>query len=382
MAVHWNRRCELRSTPAIVPEVSGRGAAPRSVAIVMLSALGDAVHVLPVANALKRAWPTTRLTWIIQPVPHTLVAGHCALDELVVFHRRRGPAAAASYRELFDRLRDRRFDLLINLQVYLKAGLITALLDADVKLGFDRKRARDLNWLFTTRRIPARTTGHVQDQYFEFLDYLGVPAEPVEWRLGLSQAERAEQAKFYRDRGPTCAVVVGTSKPQKNWPADRYARALEEISKRHQLQPILVGGPSAIERELAAAILSSARVPITNALGDDVRRMVWLLDGADLVISPDTGPLHIARALERPVVGLYGYTNPKRYGPYRKYTELIVDGYARFPGEDYPLNLEHRSGGMQRITVEMVLEKVDLAVRNYLGGAASVLAERTRTGPG
>lgn len=345
----------------------------------MLSALGDAVHVLPVVNALKRAWPTTRITWIIQPVPHALVAGHPAVDELVIFHRRRGTAAASSYRELFDQLRDRRFELLLNLQVYLKAGLITALLDADMKLGFDRKRARDLNWLFTTHRIPARATGHVQDQYFEFLDYLNVPAMPVEWRLQLTPAERSAQAEFYRDRGPVCTVVVGTSKPQKNWSADRYARVLEAISNRYQLHPVLVGGPSAIERELAAGITSSAQVPITNALGDDVRRMVWLLDGADLVISPDTGPLHIARALERPVVGLYGYTNPKRYGPYRKYTELIVDGYARFPGENYPLSMEHRAGGMDRITVDMVLEKVDLAVRTYLGGTASVPTRQTES---
>src|SRR5687768_1421107 len=126
----------------------------------MLSALGDAVHVLPVVNALKRAWPNTKITWIIQPVPHALVAGHAAVDEFVIFHRRRGAAAARSYRELFDRIRGRSFDLVINLQVYLKAGLITALLDAEVKLGFDRKRARDLNWLFTTERIAAQATAH------------------------------------------------------------------------------------------------------------------------------------------------------------------------------------------------------------------------------
>ena len=105
---------------------------------------------------------------------------------------------------------------------------------------------------------------------------------------------------------------------------------------------------------------------MVDQLGDDVRRLVWLLDGCDLVISPDTGPLHAARALDRPVVGLYGYTNPKRYGPYRKFTDLIVDGYARSPSEDYPLSTEYRDDGMQRITVDMVLHKVELAVNRYL----------------
>jgi len=332
----------------------------------MLSALGDAVHVLPVVNALKRAWPLTHITWIIQPVPHKLVAGHPAIDDLVVFQRRRGAAAARSYRELSEQLRGRSFDLAINLQVYLKAGLITALLDAEVKLGFDRRRARDLNWLFTTKRIPPRPAGHVQDQYFEFLQYLGVDPEPVEWRLGLTDAEKAAQQEFFQEYERTCAVVVGTSKPQKNWLPERYARVLEQLTERYGLQPLLVGGPSPIERAMAEDIKRLTTVPVIDVLGDDVRRLLWLLDGADLVISPDTGPLHMARALERPVVGLYGYTNPKRYGPYHRFSDLVVDGYARHPGEPYPLTAQHRSDGMARISVEMVLEKVDHAVSRYL----------------
>ena len=343
-----------------------RDGPPQSICIVMLSALGDAVHVLPVINALKRSWPESRLTWIIQPVPARLVAGHPAVDELVIFHRRRGTRAVASYRELTAQLRGRRFDLVINLQVYLKAGLITALIDAEVKLGFDRSRARDLNWLFTTHRIPPGPQQHVQDQYFEFIEYLGVSPEPVQWKLELSAGEREAQAAFYRDRGRSCAIVVGTSKPQKNWRPERYARVIEALVNQHGLQPILVGGPSALERESAAEIERLSQVSVTNALGDDVRRMVWLLAGADLVISPDTGPLHIARALGRPVIGLYGYTNPRRYGPYRAFPELVVDGYASFPGEPYPLTAEHRAGGMERITVDLVLEKVELAVRSYL----------------
>ena len=120
------------------------GQPPREICIVMLSAIGDAVHVLPVVNALKRSWPESRITWVIQPVPHRLVAGHPAVDEFVVFPRRRGPGAWRSFATLRRALRDRRFDLLLGLQVYLKAGLVTALADADVKLGFDRARARDM----------------------------------------------------------------------------------------------------------------------------------------------------------------------------------------------------------------------------------------------
>jgi len=340
---------------------------PRSVVIVMLSALGDAVHVLPVANALKRHWPETRLTWIIQPVPHDLVRGHEAVDEFVVFRRRRGMAAWRSYAELSRTLTGRRFDLAVNLQVYFKAGLVTGLLRAGVKLGFDRARARDMNWLFTTHRIPPHPPHHVQDQYLEFVQHLGIDPEPVEWRFSFSEEERTAQRAFFQalDR-PACAVVVGTSKAAKNWAPERYARLLETIEGEHGLRPVLVGGPAPAERAAAAAVRAATRATVVDALGDDVRRLAWLLDGAALVVSPDTGPLHLARALGTPVVGLYGYTNPRRYGPYRAFQELVVDGYASHPGEDYPPAPVYRLDGMGRVTVPMAEEKVALAVARYV----------------
>jgi heptosyltransferase I len=339
------------------------GEPPREICIVMLSAIGDAVHVLPVANALKRAWPECRITWVIQPAAHGLVAGHPAIDAFVLFERRRGLGAIAPLRKVAAELRRRRFDLLLGLQVYLKAGLITGLARATVKLGFDLRRARDAQWLFTNARIPAHTPQHVQDQYFEFLDFLGVDPRPVTWGLTLTPAERAAQAAFFRELGaPACAVVVATSRADKNWAPDRYARLLDELVARHALRPLLVGGPSRTEREIAKRVLALARVPVIDALGPDIRRLLWLVDGSALLVTPDTGPLHIARALDKPVVSLFGRTNPKRSGPYRKFEDLVVDGYARHPGEDYPPAPVARDG-MHRVSVDAVLEKVALALR-------------------
>ena len=332
---------------------------PARIAVVMLSALGDAVHVLPVVNALRRHWPGSRITWIIQPVPHRLVRGHAAVDEFLVFHRRHGGQGLRAFLELRRQTEGRAFDLVLNLQVYLKAGVITGLLNSPVKLGFDRKRARDLNWAFTTHRIPPHATQHVQDQYFEFLAHLGIDPRPVEWRLPFPAADRAAQgAWFGRLERPACAVVAGTSKPAKNWAPDRYARLLEHLYGDFGLQPVLVGGPSPMERAVADAVKGLVRVPVLDELGDDVRRLVWLLDGSALVVSPDTGPLHVARALDRPVVGLFGYTNPKRYGPYGR-PESVVDGYARFPGEQYEASMEHRADGMQRVTVAAAVAAVE-----------------------
>lgn len=342
------------------------GRPPAEVCIIMLSALGDAVHVLPVANALKRAWPDTRITWVIQPVPHRLVRGHAAVDEFVVFRRARGMAGLTAFRDYAAAMRKRRFDLLLGLQVYLKAGILTALTPSQVRLGFDRARARDAQWAFTTHRIPPHPPQHVQEQYFEFLRALGVAPEPVTWGLTLTPGEQEAQGEFFRRLdGPGLAVVVGTSKREKNWSPEGFARVLEEAQSTHGLHPVLVGGPSVAERRMADRILALTSARVVDALGDDVRRVLWLLAGSALTLSPDTGPLHISRALETPVVGLFGYTNPRRSGPYGKYQDLVVDGYARWPGEPYPLTHAHRDG-MKRITVDMVLEKLSLAAERYL----------------
>jgi len=251
------------------------------------------------------------------------------------------------------------------LGIYGMAGLITAMLDSPRKLGFARPRARDLNWLFTTERIPPNPPGHVQDHYFEFLQYLGISPDPVEWQMLLTDPERRDQAAFYReiDR-PACAIVLGASAPERNWAAEKYAHVVEALYHEHGYQPIIVGGPSAVERESAEVIQARATAPIVNTLGDDLRRLMWIVEGADLMVSPDTGPLHIANAYDVPVVGLYGYTNPKRAGPFGRGLDLIADGFREHADEDYTAARDYRDG-MRRVTVDMVLEKVGLAVERY-----------------
>ena len=329
---------------------------PRRICIVMMSAVGDAVHVLPLITALKRNDPATHITWILQPGPASLVRGHWAVDDIILFDRSLGFKAFSQIR---DELASRQFDLVIDLQVYLKAGIVTALTRAPRKLGFDRERARDFNWLFTTERIPPGGQRHVQDQYFEFLDYLGVPYEPVTWDIGPWDNEIAAKREFFAqlDR-PAAAIVVATSKPQKDWIPERWAEVCDALHSDFGLQPVLVGGRSAREVTAAEIITKCATHAPISALGSGLRKLVGILDGSALALAPDTGPLHIAIALDRPVVSLMGYTNPKRSGPYRRYHDLLVDAYGD-PGEDYPVTMAYRHDRMQRITVRDVLDRVE-----------------------
>ncbi len=332
------------------------------VCIVMMSAVGDAVHVLPILTALKKHRPAAQVTWILQPGPATLVRGHPDISDILLFERSNG---WRGYNDLRRQLSGRRFDLALALQVYLKAGMITRMVKAPVKLGFDMARARDMNWMFTNAQVPAHSMQHVQDQYFEFLDALGIPhAEPV-WNLGPWPHELGQQRERLRvfDK-PIAPIVVATSKAQKDWLPERWAAVCDSLYHDFGLQPVLIGGRS--DRELAAEriIMQHTKTPIVSALGSGLRGLVQLIDGAALVLSPDTGPLHMTVALNRPVVSLIGYSNPKRVGPYGKFHDLMIDAYGE-PGEDYPISMDNRRDRLPRISVNDVLTKVQRWKSDY-----------------
>jgi heptosyltransferase I len=330
----------------------------------MMSAVGDAVHVLPVVTALKRHDPSVRITWVLQGGPASLVRGHPDVDEIVLFDRKGGWRAFAELRKA---LGGRRFDVVLDLQVYFKASIVTALANAPVKLGFDWLRARDWNWLVTNRKIPRREPQHVQDQYFEFLDALGVPHEPVEWKLGPWPQELDAQDDLFAWLGRQAAcLVIGTTHPEKEWIPERWAAVADALREQYGIKPILVGGRSARELETERRILAHARHPIASTLGVPFRDLVGLIAGSALTISLDTGPMHISVALGTPTIALMGYINPKRTGPYRRFRDLLVDAYG-YPGEDYPITIQKRLGRTRTITVEQVMEKVAVWDRTYRG---------------
>ena len=339
----------------------------RRICIVMMSAIGDAVHVLPVVAALKRDDPTAKITWILQPGPASLVRGHPDVDEILLVDKARGWSGMLDLRR---ELSKRDFDLVIDLQVYIKAGLVTSFVRAPVKLGFDRARARDLNWLFTNRQIPPHAPQHVQDQYLEFLAALEVPAEPLEWKLGPWPEESAWREELVATLPrPFATLVIGATHSEKEWIAERWAEVAGALRSDFGLEPVLAGGRSPRELE-TARLIEAAGARTHSTLGVPLRQLVSILDASELVISLDTAPLHMSVALDRPVISLMGYNNPKRVGPYKRFHDLIVDAYGD-SGEDYPISLAHRLGRMPRITARDVLEKVERWRALYRSRAAS-----------
>jgi heptosyltransferase I len=333
--------------------------------IVMMSALGDAVRVLPLLDAIKRHALTTHITWVLQPAPAELVRGHSLVDDWVIFRRDRG---LKGYLEVRRELATRTFDLVLNPQIYFKAGVVTSFTRAPVKLGFDFARTRDFNWLFTTHRIPPRPSGHVQDMYLEFLDAIGVPRrEDIRWHLGPTLEERQAALRIVEGAvGPLVGLVIASTGRDRCWYADRWAEVATALRAECAARCVMLGGRSPYEVETAERIASLTDAAPINALGSGLRVLLGLLDACDLIIAPDTGPLHMAVAMEVPVVGLYGYTNPKRAGPFRKYQDILVDRFGD-PGEDYSPGERYRPGRMRLITSRDVIEKAKLGLERYAG---------------
>lgn len=349
----------------------------RRVAVVLLSAIGDIVHALPLAHSLKRAHPDDRLEWIAQPVPAELLHHHPAVDRVWPLDRHRG---WRGFMQLFRALRAERFDLVLDLQVYAKASLVTLMTRSPRKLGFDVRRAREANWLVTNEKVPALPNDHVCEQYLEFADYLGVPRH-YDWTFPLTPRETAQQREFFSQRGaPVAALVVGTSRPAKEWHTERWAELCDVLKEKWGYEVVIVGSDELGERKRAVDIARRARRAPLDERRNDLRRLIWLLDGAALVVSCDTGPYHLAVALGVPSVGLYGATDPARAGPGHRFLELVVDAYHD-PGEPWhPARTGIREGRMDRIPVELVLETIERARVCYpraVEGPVSGAADRS-----
>jgi heptosyltransferase I len=348
---------------------------PRSVCLLRLSAIGDTCHALALLQTLQRAWPQTQFTWIIGKTEARLMSLIEGVEFIIVDKR----AGFGARRELRKQLRQRHFDVLLHMQLAFRASLIARATPATVKLGFDRARARELQWLFTNARIPARKREHVLDSFFGFAEALGVRDRNANWDIPLPQDALEYAQSLIPDARPTLVISPCSSHALRNWRAERYAAVADYAAHQHGMRVILCGGPTALEKQVGEAIVAAAQTPIVNLIGrDTLPQLLAVLQRATLLIAPDSGPVHMATMVRTPVIGLYAATNPARSGPYLS-RQWCVNAYPeaarRFrhrPPEKLPWTekIEER-GVMDLITVEQVTAKLDqtLQYTQSLGSA-------------
>ena len=295
---------------------------PRRILLIKPSAIGDVVHALPILNLLRRKWPDAHIAWLLTPACSNLLDGHPMLNEVILFERGRlgrgwrEPAAAAGLFAFTRRLRAEQFDLVVDLQGLLRSGWFTRATRAPVRIGF--KNAREFAPLFYTHKVDVGDTEqHAIDRYLKVAAALGCGDSPVEFPFHVTDADRRHVAALVPPDRPYAVLIPGTNWRTKRWPVERVASLGKILRERFGLSIIAAGSPdeSALAEQVAADVNVAGRTTL--------RQLVALLDRAALVVANDSGPMHIAAALGRPLVTPFGPTNPVRTGPYRRDDTVI-----------------------------------------------------------
>jgi heptosyltransferase I len=325
-----------------------------SICIMRLSAIGDATHVVPVVHAIREHMPEAKVTWIIGKLEARLVNGLPGV-EFIVFDKKGGWPAI---RKLRQTLKERKFDALLHMQVAARANLLSMLVKSPLRIGWDKPRWRDRHQWFINRSVESIPGQHQVDAFLEFARALGAPAGPPVWKLPISEQDKNWAHQVLGEGPPILMISPCSSHPLRNWPAERYAQVADYAIAELGMRVVLTGGPSELEVSTGEQIETAMQNQAQNLIGKDtITQSVALLQRAVVVLSPDSGPTHIASAVGTPVIGLYAATPSQRSGPYNS-LELCVDRYTEAARKFRQKEPEELRWG-QRIEYPGVMELIE-----------------------
>jgi heptosyltransferase I len=341
---------------------------PESICILRLSALGDVSHVIPLVRQIQTQWPECKITWVCGKFEHKLLQLLPGIN-FVAFDKKAGWRA---YYSLWKTLCKQRFDVLLHMQVAARANIASRMISAKIRLGWDIQRSRDLHHLFINHSVPAAKMQHQVDGFLSFGKTLGLQPALPQWNLPLTQKARAFVQNHVQAGKPLLVISACSSHALRNWRAEAYAQVADYAVERYGFQVILSGGPASIEVEMAQSIQQRMTQPVLNLVGQDtLEELLGLLDAADVVISPDSGPAHLANALAVPVIGLYACTWSRRSGPYNS-LDYCVDKFEQAAEQFLGKKAEdlfwgtkiEKPGVMDLISVEEVCRQLDKLVED------------------
>lgn len=349
--------------------MSGQFFEPKKICILRLSAIGDVCHAVAMVQAIQRRYPQAEITWVVGKIEAKL------LDELpgvnlVVFDKKAG---LKGYLALRADLADQVFDVLLHMQVALRASLASLMISAKRKIGFDKARAKEGQWLFTNERINGQVHPHVLDGFMAFAQHIGVTETTPSWQMPISDHDQLWASQHFAGDAPLAVICPAASKAERNWSPAGYAQIAEHLVDKGFVVAIC-GGPTELETKLAKMIEANSTKPLLNLVGKtSLKQLLATLKLAHLVVAPDTGPAHMAVTVGTPVVGLYAHSNPHRTGPYF-YQHYVVSCYQDMVQQQYHKPLAKLPWGirakgddlMNNITVAAVKDKIrQLLEDNY-----------------
>ena len=334
-----------------------------SLCLLRLSAIGDVCHAVAMVQAIQRQYPQLKITWVIGKLEYQLLK-HLPGIKFVIFDKSQG---WRSYFNLHKALKGRRFDVLLHMQVALRATLASLAISAKIRVGFDRARAKEGQWLVTNHRVEPLAEPHVLDGFMGFAKAIGVSDITPSWNIPVPQADTEFAQRQIADGEKVLVICAAASKAERNWLPERYAAAAQHaVNKGYRV--ILCGGPTALEKTLADDIANACSAKLDNLVGKtSLTQLLALLKRASLVLAPDTGPAHMAVTQGTPVIGLYAHSNPGRTGPYLS-QQYVVSAYqeAIASQQSGEVKWGTRAKGehlMALISVEAVIEKFDQVIQ-------------------
>jgi heptosyltransferase I len=290
----------------------------KTICILRLSAIGDVLMALPAIFAIQKKHPKAQITWIISKAESTILKNIPNIN-FIVFDKKQ------MRKELFrlnKELKNIKFDVLLHMQPTLRANLISLVIRAKIKLGFDKLRAKEAQSLFINEQIPALNNAHFVDGFMQFAKQLDNQAQ-VEFPNLVSDEDRQFAKKTIIKNTAQKTLIMNTcssqSFPYRNWHKDNFVELVNALPQ--QISVILIGGNSKFEQETNQYIenktQNKAQAKILNLTGKTtLTQLVALIEHADGLLSVDSAPIHIADVTKTPVIGLYGVTDPKQTGSY------------------------------------------------------------------
>ncbi|OKY26647.1 glycosyltransferase family 9 protein [Thalassotalea sp. PP2-459] len=346
----------------------GQLAAPKTLCILRLSAIGDACHAVAMVQQIQKQYPDIKITWVIGKVEAMLLDKLPGV-EFVVFDK---SAGLSGYRQLSQAFKGRKFDVLLHMQVALRASLASLCIPATTKIGFDRQRAKEGQWLFTNKRVEPLEQPHVLDGFLGFAQAIGVNVEKPTWNMPLSDEDLLWVSEKIATDKPIAVISPAASKVERNWHVEGYSKTADHLSALG-FQVVLCGGPTTVETLLAQQIESQSQHTLCNLVGQTtLTQLLSVLKLAHLVIAPDTGPAHMAVTVGTPVIGLYAHSNPHRTGPYY-YQHYVVSCYQHNVQQQYGKPLAKLPWGirakgkllMNGISVAQVKDKIRQLIADH-----------------
>jgi len=347
---------------------------PARILIIKPSSLGDVVHALPVLAALRQAYPGAHIAWLVSSRFAPLLDKHPLLSEVIRFDRARfgkmwrNPRIFLDFWRFVAQIRRKRFDLVIDLQGLIRSSLLSFFSGAGQRFGF--ADAREGAWLFYSQRVRCPASAeHAVERNLAVAGALGLKLGEPEFPLGLQPAEHAAARELLSDAAgghleSFTAVIPGARWETKRWPADRIAALIDRIHAEGLPRCVLLGGPG--DRRFADEVIAACKSGVVDLVGrTTLRQLATLIDLADRVVCHDSGPMHIAAALDKPTVAIFGPTNPARTGPYSR--AAVVVSYPIECAPCYRRVCPHQHHNcMQQLDVATVLAQVR-AVRRESG---------------